>query len=142
VVEVAQRSVRNRYGDNDLLVFIEAGQPDAVPRIRQALLLMAQVEAIDFVSQSEAGANFRCLFADEPEIPDAESVDASVLPPSFRLEVAGDPVASAAVIRKLPGVREVVERPSDASIVLRSAMGMLGPLTSGADCTVTAERIK
>ena len=77
----------------DLRIYLDAdGRPtEQAATVQAALLADTQVVGLTYQDQAGAYREFRCLFADEPDL--VRSGEADRLPPSFLVDVAGGQAA-------------------------------------------------
>jgi cell division protein FtsX len=145
-ISAARQAEQNRFGDHDIRVYIDPAQPEAVDRVRQKLLTWPGVVSVDFISQDEALKEFRCFFWNDAKMI-AEIREATVLPPSFRVDAGDDPEEIkqiASEIERLPGVRETASRATKAELYanLFFGAGQEDDPRQQADCPVHSERIR
>ena len=110
----------------------------------RAVLGFDTVQGVVVVSQDAALEEFRCLFWDKPDMLTVTSRD---VPPALRLTFTDDPIAPSAVtgvLKNMPGIREVVERPTDAEIVREVLYTSTerGDPASQPDCPVEGHRVR
>jgi cell division protein FtsX len=145
-ISAARQAQQNRFGDHDFRVFLHPAQPDAVARVRDQLLDLPGVVGVDFVSQDESLAEFRCLFwADAGMIRDMR--DPAALPPSFRVDAGADPDEIARLrteIGHFPGVKEIISPPTKAELYVGRLFGgdTKDDPRQQADCPLHGERIR
>ncbi len=102
-------------GGVDLMVFLDPDVTDAQQgRVRQVLDASPSIQHMRFFSQQDSYQEFRCLFADQPDLVDGMTLND--LPSSYRLDL-GDPTPSQIAevtgeVARLQGVKAVVSRPN------------------------------
>lgn len=94
----------------DLEVFMAVdATPDQLAAARAFLADAPGTEIVRERSKQEAHQQFRCIFADNPDLVD--SIDADDLPPSFLVR-ADDPAALREALQPIPGVVSIESRPA------------------------------
>jgi cell division protein FtsX len=93
--------------DAEVYMKVDAS-PEQIAAVQVALVNDPAVARLRSVSQQEAFSQFRCVFADRPDLLEATSAEA--LPPSFRLELkpGADPATLKDRYATVGGVDEVV----------------------------------
>jgi cell division protein FtsX len=145
-ISAARQAQENRFGDHDIRVYIDPAKPEAVDRVRQQLLTWPGVVSVDFISQDESLKEFRCFFWDDAKMI-AEIREATVLPPSFRVDAGDDPEEIkqiASEIEHMPGVKQTTSRATKAELYanLFFGAGQEDDPRQQADCPVHSEQIR
>ncbi len=137
--EVVRRVFDRRWGNGvDVIVFIESDVTvDRLEAVRAQINADPDVVSADFWSPAQSMEDFRCMFANEPDL--LASVDANVLPPSFRLDVGDRSEGKVGAVveryRQQAGVKEAVPKP-DFEEYARS--GVVGRSVSGTPISATS----
>lgn len=141
LLETARRAIEDRFGENDLIAWIEPTQAQEHDDVRTSIEGMSEVQGIVYFSQDAALEEFRCLFSDSPEL--INSVSADILPPSYRIDVGEDEAVITAVeeqINDLAGVRDVSRVPSPAELLAGWWVDESPPTRVG--CAIEGERLR
>jgi cell division protein FtsX len=94
---------------SDAQVYMKVdASPEQIAAVQVALSNDPAVARLNFVNQEEAFSQFKCVFADRPDL--VESVTADALPASFRLELVPgtDPATLNDRYSTVEGVDEVI----------------------------------
>jgi hypothetical protein len=123
----------------EVLVFIDpTADLAAIDGIGDELVADERVTSVVLVDQQEAYDEFRCLFADNPTVVAAMTVQ--TIPASYRVQIA-DPDQVAEVVldtQALPGVQEVVR--AEEAVV--PGTGPALELEVGSDCAAEGVPLK
>ena len=131
----------------DLMIFMTVkATPSQIADVRDQLLADSAVTGVVFATQAETLTDFRCQFADQPDL--EATVTADILPSTFRLDVPGGTEAVSSVqqrYRSQPGVSSVLSPDAVASGTAPTTSGMAfsdpSPVFTS-DCPLTGTILK